>query len=131
MTTNQSNAIISRRAMLVGTALAFSLPFAGDDASAADLTFDLRIEKGRVPADKRLIRVKQGDIVKLQWSTDRRVAVHLHGYDIEKDITPGVVTDMTFAARATGRFTVEPHLAKTPSGGHAHGEVLVTIEVYP
>jgi hypothetical protein len=38
---------------------------------------------------------------------------------------------MTFTARATGRFTVEPHIGKTPSGGHAHGDVLVTIEVYP
>ena len=123
--------MISRRSMFAGTALALSLAFAGEDAGAAELTFDLRIEKGRLPADKRLIRVKQGDAVKLQWSTDRRVAIHLHGYDIERDITPGVVTDMTFTARATGRFTVEPHFAKTPSGGHAHGDVLVTIEVYP
>jgi hypothetical protein len=38
---------------------------------------------------------------------------------------------MAFTARATGRFTVEPHLAKTPSGGHEHGDILVTIEVYP
>jgi hypothetical protein len=131
MITKQSDTLITRRAMLAGAAPALALPFAGEDAGAAELTFDLRIEKGRVPADKRLIRVKQGDIVTLRWSTDRRVAVHLHGYDIEKDITPGVVTDMTFAARATGRFTIEPHLAKTPAGGHAHGDVLVTIEVYP
>jgi hypothetical protein len=38
---------------------------------------------------------------------------------------------MTFTARATGRFTVEPHLGRNPSGGHTHGDVLVTIEVYP
>ena len=98
---------------------------------AAELTFVLRIEKGRVPAEKRLIRVKQGDVVKLQWTTDRRMSVHLHGYDIEKDVMPGAVTDMTFTARAAGRFTIEPHIAKTPSGGHAHGDALVTIEVYP
>ena len=123
--------MITRRAMLAGTALVLALAFSGDDVGAAELTFDLRIAKGRLPADKRLIRVKQGDAVKLQWSTDRRMAIQLHGYGIEKDIMPGVVTDMIFTARATGRFTVEPHLAKTPSGGHAHGDVLVTIEVYP
>ena len=131
MITQRIDRMISRRTMLAATALSLPLAFAGDDAGAAELTFDLRIEKGRLPADKRFIRVRQGDIVKLQWSADRRVAIHLHGYDIEKDITPGVVTDMTFIARATGRFTIEPHLAKTPSGGHAHGDVLVTIEVYP
>src|SRR5713226_10073947 len=71
-------------------------------ASAAEVTFVLRIENGRVPENMRLIRVKQNDIVKLQWSTDRRTTIHLHGYDIEKEITPGAINEMTFTARATG-----------------------------
>ena len=99
----------------VGVVLALLLASAADvvvEAPAAELTFDLRIEKGRVPANMRLIRVKQGDVVKLRWSTDRRLLVHLHGYDIEKEVAPGAVTDMTFTARATGRFTVEPHSRK-------------------
>jgi hypothetical protein len=121
--------MISRRTFAAAAALA--LACAVVDVHAAELTFALRIEQGRVPADKRLIRVKQGDIVNLQWSTDRRISVHLHGYDVEKEVAPGSVTDMTFTARATGRFTIESHIAKTPSGGHAHGDVLVTIEVYP
>lgn len=98
---------------------------------AAEVTFVLRIENGHVPENMRLIRVKQNDVVRLQWSADRRTTIHLHGYDIEKEITPGTMTEMTFAARAAGRFTVEPHLAREPSGGHTHGDVLVTIEVYP
>ena len=98
---------------------------------AAEVTFVLRIENGHLPENMRLIRVKQNDVVKLQWSADRRTTIHLHGYDIEKEITPGTMTEMTFAARAAGRFTVEPHLAREPSGGHTHGDVLVTIEVYP
>jgi hypothetical protein len=69
--------------------------------------------------------------VKLEWRTDKPLSVHLHGYDIEQELKPGTVTEMTFTARATGRFTVEPHIGTTPSGGHAHGAVLVTIEVYP
>src|ERR1700682_4642973 len=51
---------------------------------AADVEFSLRIERGRVPANMRIIRVKQGDNVTLRWSTDRATVVHLHGYDIEK-----------------------------------------------
>jgi hypothetical protein len=100
-------------------------------ASAAEVAFALRVENGHVAENMRLIRVKRNDMVKLEWSTDRPMTIHLHGYDIEKEISPGVVTDMTFIARATGRFTVEPHVGKTSSGGHAHGDVLVTIEVYP
>ena len=117
------------RASLVASLVATVVAVAG--AHATEVTYVLRIENGRVPADKRLIRVKQGDILKLQWSADRRMDIHLHGYDIEQTVEPGAATEMRFTARAAGRFTVEPHTGKTSSGGHAHGATLVTIEVRP
>ena len=100
-------------------------------AGATEVTYVLAVANGRVPENMRLIRVKQNDVVKLQWRTDKPMNVHLHGYDIEREIKPGAVTEMTFTARATGRFTIELHVGKTQAGGHAHGDVLVTIEVYP
>jgi FtsP/CotA-like multicopper oxidase with cupredoxin domain len=99
---------------------------------AADVEFSLRIERGSVPANMHVIRVKQGDNVTLRWSTDRATVVHLHGYDIEKKLEPGTTTDMTFSARASGRFPVEIHTSSSSAAGHAHGEApLVQIEVYP
>ena len=128
-------ATLSRRSILTAGMRAILLACAAagavGGARAAELTFVLAIENGRVPANMRRIRIKRGDAVKLQWSTDRRLTLHLHGYDIENEVVPGAITDMTFTAHATGRFTVEPHMAKQPSGGHAHGDALVTIEVYP
>jgi hypothetical protein len=100
-------------------------------ATAAEVTFVLAITGGQVPANMRLIRVKQNDMVKLQWSTDKPMQIHLHGYDIEEELKPGTITEMAFAARATGRFTVAPHTGTTPGGGHSHGDALVTVEVYP
>jgi hypothetical protein len=97
-------------------------------ASAAELSFLLPIENGRVPENVRTIRVHQNDVVTLKWSTDKPITIHLHGYDIEKQVRPGVLTEMTFTARATGRFTIEPHDANA-SG--SHGRPLVTLEVYP
>ena len=115
--------------MLLGFAAAASLAIG--EAAAEELTFNLRIERGRVPADLQLVRVKQGDVVKLRWSTDRRMILHLHGYDLEKTVEPGTMTEMTFTARATGRFPVEVHTLKE-GGGKSHGEApLVQIEVYP
>jgi hypothetical protein len=99
-------------------------------ASAAEVAFALPIENGRVPENLRRIRVQQNDVVTLKWSSDRPITIHLHGYDIEKEVTPGAITEMTFTARATGRFTVEPHTASS-SGGHGHAPPLVTLEVYP
>jgi hypothetical protein len=100
-------------------------------AHAAEVTFDLKIENGQVAKNMRLIRVKQGDAVTLRWTTDRPIVLHLHGYDIEKKVEPGAVTEMAFLARATGRFSVEEH--KTDAkGGHSHGEAaLVRIDVLP
>jgi hypothetical protein len=116
--------------------LALSLAWAAsgpiDGAMAADLMFVLRIEHGRVPENMRLIRVKQGDIVKLQWSADQPVSVHLHGYDIERRVEPGAVVEIAFTANATGRFPIHGHSTRDRSGGHAHEESpLAYIEVYP
>jgi hypothetical protein len=108
--------------------LASGLGIAG--AKAEELTFNLRIENGKLPVNMRLIRVKQGDVVKLRWSSDRSIALHLHGYDIERKIDPGVVAEMTFTARATGRFPVQEHQAQS-GGGHTHGAPIVQVEVLP
>ena len=96
-------------------------------AQTAVQTYDIRVDHG--VANTPLIRVRQGDWVRLRWISDRPIVLHLHGYDIETKIGPGTVGVMDFAARATGRFPVEVHGS---AGGHSHGEApLVRIEVYP
>ena len=86
--------------------------------------FELAFRGGALPADRQVIRVRQGDDVILRWSTDEPLEVHLHGYDIEKDLKPGTVTTMWFVAAATGRF---------PITRHRHGEeaTLGYVEVHP
>jgi hypothetical protein len=100
-------------------------------APAADLTFDIPIAGGKVAQSMRLIRVQQGDSVMLRWTSDRPIVLHLHGYDIERKVVPGAVAEMSFVARATGRFSIEEH-GTDAKGGHSHGETaLVRIEVRP
>ena len=116
-----------RRFMLVSLTLGAAV-----GAGAAELVFDIRIESGRAPENMRLVRVTQGDVVTLRWSTDRPVILHLHGYDIERRVEPGQVVEMIFEARATGRFPVHGHAAGPQSGPSPREEpALVTIEVYP
>jgi hypothetical protein len=107
-----------------------ALGVATPGAQAAELTFALKIEHGRVPANMRLIRVMQGDVVMLELSADERQIVHLHGYEIQKEVAPGTVTELAFTANLTGRFPVHLHGGKD-SGDHGHEETLVNIEVYP
>jgi hypothetical protein len=114
--------------LLLALLLAFGSPAISE---AAEVAFDIRIEKGRVAKAMRLIRVEQGDAVTLRFTSDRPIVLHLHGYDIEKKVEPGAVAEMAFVARATGRFSVEEHKTDT-KGGHSHGEAaLVRIEVRP
>jgi FtsP/CotA-like multicopper oxidase with cupredoxin domain len=109
--------------------LAFCLTVSTPLTHAAEVTYALRIESGHVPVNMRLIRVTQGDVVTLQWTAEKPSIVHLHGYDIEKRVVPGVVTELKFTARATGRFQV--HLHGSAAEAHGHEDALVTIEVYP
>ena len=64
------------------------------------------------------IQVGQGDTVTLKFETDEPGEIHLHGYDIEKDIEPNVVVDLMFVADATGRFRITFHEASDEHGGH-------------
>ena len=53
--------------------------------------------------------VKRGDKVVLVIRTDSGEAVHLHGYNIEKEVVPGKAVRLPFTANIAGRFEVELH----------------------
>ena len=103
------------------------------DGQAAELTFNLRIERGHVPASMRLVRVTEGDVVTLRWIVDRPVVLHLHGYDVEKRVEPGVVGEMKFTARTTGRFPLHVHaIDADANAAQARDDApLLYVEVYP
>ena len=105
--------------------LALVLPLASTGI-AAQRVFDLTIAHGKLTGGQDTIRVQQGDDVVLRWHSDRPIVLHLHGYEIETRVVPGVVAETRFEARATGRFPVHVH------AGQARSEtVLVYLEVYP
>ncbi len=85
--------------------------------------FDLRVENDRLSGELKVIRVRRGDAVEINWSADRRTVLHLHGYDIEATIEPDRPRTMSFTARATGRFPIETH-------GRRHS-VWIYLEVHP
>ena len=113
-------------------ALSLSLITSGAPALAAELTFDIKIERGRVPDTMRRIRVNEGDVVKLRFESDQPIVLHLHGYDVEERVAVDAITELAFTAYATGRFPIHDHTQGAGSGGHTHEDApLATIEVYP
>jgi FtsP/CotA-like multicopper oxidase with cupredoxin domain len=49
----------------------------------------------------------EGDTVKFRVTSDVPEEVHIHGYDIAKDLEPGKVTTVSFPASITGIFEIE------------------------
>ena len=66
--------------------------------------------------------IAQGDKVVLVVRTDSGEAVHLHGYNIEKEIVPGTPLRLPFTANIAGRFELELHPTDT---------LLAVLEVKP
>lgn len=125
------NKCVSRLVMMICMATAVLVTGAGTGMapSAGEDTrrFELRLENGRLAANSsKIIRVRRNEMVELNWSTDRRTVLHLHGYDIEMTVDPGMPQTMSFKARATGRFPIEAHGGE--AGRHA---VLLYVEVHP
>jgi hypothetical protein len=108
-----------------------TVPATPTSLQAGEFTFALKIEHGRLPPDMRLIRVTQGDVVKLELSSDQRQFVHVHGYEIQTEVAPDRTAELKFAANLTGRFPLHVHGGPQTAADPGHEDVLANIEVYP
>ncbi|MBA3426258.1 MAG: cupredoxin domain-containing protein [Rubrobacteraceae bacterium] len=84
------------------------------ETSPGKRSFDLEIsEDGMSPTQ---ISIREGDRVTLNVTTDSPVEMHVHGYDLEKEVEPGETTEISFEADLTGRFPIEDHDTETELG---------------
>ena len=66
---------------------------------------DVAIKKETMTPNE--VTVKEGDRVRLRITSDEPVQLHLHGYDLEKDITANEPAELEFDATTPGRFQIE------------------------
>jgi hypothetical protein len=88
-----------------------------DDSSAGTTTAEpqppqrtrvgIAIRGGRVLGGIRRITVERNALVELVVIADVSDHVHLHGYDIMRDVAPGAPARLPFRATTPGRFEVE------------------------
>jgi FtsP/CotA-like multicopper oxidase with cupredoxin domain len=57
--------------------------------------------------DPQTLRVSQGERVRFRVRHDTPEHVHVHGYDIFKDLEPGETATVSFVADITGIFEIE------------------------
>jgi len=74
-------------------------------------TFErVRVRGGQPVGGLKKITVKKGDRARFEVvSTDTSDEVHLHGYDITRDVKPGSRARFSFEANAEGIFELELH----------------------
>ena len=91
-------------------------------AAPKPTTVSIRVVGGVPQGGIKRPKVKQGDRVVIVVRSDAGEAVHVHGYAVERAITPGTPVRLPFTATIPGRFEVELHHPDT---------VLAVVEVRP
>ncbi len=64
----------------------------------------------------RTIRFTEGETVRFRVRSDTADHIHVHGYDLMKDVEAGKTATMSFKATITGIFEIELEDAHTPIG---------------
>jgi FtsP/CotA-like multicopper oxidase with cupredoxin domain len=77
----------------------------GDEPSATKISF----ENGAPVGGVQEIDVTKGDPVRLEVTPDVPAEVHVHGYELEKEVDAGQTARFDFTATAEGVFEVEAH----------------------
>ncbi len=122
----------SRRTWLVWLVAGSFIPTAPIRAAVAQKAprqvIEVRIENRKVVALSGAMRITEGDVIELRWTSDEALEPHLRGHDLELRVRPDEPAAMAIEAHATGRFPITRH--GWGDGGHGHG-ALTYLEVYP
>jgi heme/copper-type cytochrome/quinol oxidase subunit 2 len=98
---------------------------AADQVIVQDATpnvYDIVVRGGRRISEPAVLKVHQGDEVKIRITSDVADEFHLHGYNLHLAVSPERSAVLQFTAKLTGRFTYESHKS---------GKELGALEVYP
>ena len=73
----------------------------------------VRVRGGKPVGEIQKITVRKGERARFEVSADTSDEVHLHGYDITRDVKPGSPARFSFEADAEGIFEIELHSSHT------------------
>jgi hypothetical protein len=74
---------------------------------AADEPQEIEVEGGKPKGGIAKIEATNGDRVRFKVTSDVADEIHVHGYDLMKDVAPGKPVTFSFEATIEGRFEVE------------------------
>jgi plastocyanin len=125
MSRNQRIGLLAAAAVVVVVAIVVAGASGGSDSGSTNTATTstgaaapkpavnkIQIKGGKPAGGVQNFKVKKGDKVTIVVSADAHDVIHLHGYNIEKDIEPGKPATFEFTANIEGIFEIESHVAE-------------------
>ena len=76
-------------------------------AGPQERTFEVSIADREMSSEE--ISAREGDRVTISIELGEPIELHLHGYDVEREVGPGEPGRLSFEADLTGGFEIENH----------------------
>lgn len=92
------------------------------EAGPGQVEHRFEVRDGALEAGSRLVRARAGDRVTLRVLSDQDDELHVHGYDLTRQLQAGQAGELSWMADRAGRFEVELH--------DSH-QTLTTLEIMP
>ena len=89
---------------------------------AAPQVFAFKVSDGARLSGPEIIEVEQGSRVTLRISSNQADELHVHGYDLARELPAGDTVSLSFPAVTSGRFEIELH---------ASHQTLTVLQVQP
>ena len=99
-------------ALLVG--LFFVFRSGDENEGGTSSTLDVTIRGAQPVGGIQHLTVDKGAQVVVRVDSDAADEVHVHGYDLMRDVAPGEPAEIRFPARIVGRFEIELEERGTP-----------------
>mgnify|MGYP003306309262 CR=1 FL=1 len=96
----------------------------GSDNTASKI--EVSVEKVGDTLNPGDIKVKHKQDVTIKIKSDSDGTFHIHGYNLEKDLKSGEISEINLAADATGRFPIGFHESDSKSEPHIEHEFSVS-----
>jgi hypothetical protein len=124
--------LVTMVAVTMGSWMVTQVGWSGLDnlSDGEPVRISISIVQRKVDPSQAQIRVTQGDVVELTFSSDEPAELHLHGYDKMPKLEANQSELMRIEAKIAGRFSLEAHTFGESGATRRHIELLA-LQVYP
>jgi hypothetical protein len=105
MTTRARIAVLAGFVVIAIVAYIIAKP--GNDNSKSSGVAQITVKGGKPVGGIKNITVKKGDPVRFTVHSDVSDEIHVHGYNVHKDVKAGGQVNFSFPAKIDGEFVIE------------------------